>query len=68
VTLQDVFVATPPNEDGGAGAGRLLTPLRCTGLKPHFLEKLAANGVVMSPDFFNQERDLRPAFAGGGYA
>jgi pilus assembly protein CpaF len=65
VTLQDVFVATPPTEDGGAG--RLLAPLRCTGLKPHFLEKLAANGVMMSPDFFSQERDLRPAFTAGGY-
>jgi len=65
VTLQDVFAATPPTEDGGAG--RLLTPLRCTGLKPHFLEKLAANGVMISPDFFSQERDLRPAFAAGGY-
>ena len=66
VTLQDIFLAKPPDEDA-VGTTRLLTPLACTGLKPHFLEKLAANGVVLSPTFFQQDRDLRPAFAAGGY-
>jgi pilus assembly protein CpaF len=64
ITLQDVFVAKPPDEDSAApGATRLLTPLRCTGLKPHFLEKMAANGVVLPPSFFQQETDdARPSF------
>src|SRR5438876_2503093 len=51
VTLQDVFVARPPDAETGR-PGRLLEPLECTGLKPSFLEKLAANGVALSPDFF----------------
>jgi hypothetical protein len=32
-----------------------LSPLTATGLKPHFLEKLAANGVVLPPSFFGLE-------------
>src|SRR5256885_5367370 len=44
VTFQGIFVAEPPEEgEGYNGAHRLLSPLRATGLKPHFLEKLAAN-------------------------
>jgi len=68
ITLQDIFLAKPPDEST-VGTTRLLTPLACTGLKPHFLEKLAANGVVLSPTFFQQDREIRPAFAasyGGG--
>src|SRR5881409_4074873 len=50
VTLQDVFLAKPPDENQSyGGAHRLLSPLRATGLKPHFLEKLAANDVVLPP-------------------
>src|SRR6058998_1417036 len=43
VTLQDIFLARPPDDEHGAGGGgsRLLSPLQSTGLKPHFLEKLA---------------------------
>jgi pilus assembly protein CpaF len=74
VTLQDVFVASPPGEDEAySGAHRLLSPLRATGLKPHFLEKLAANNVVLPPTFFSGEDpdQLRASFAavgfGGGY-
>jgi pilus assembly protein CpaF len=66
VTLQDVFLASPP-DDESSGTGRLLTPLACTGLKPRFLEKLAANGAILPPDFFKQEREIRPAFAAGGW-
>jgi len=66
ITLQDIFLAKPPDEETG-GAGRLLTPLACTGLKPHFLEKLAANGAVLPPAFFQQDREIRPAFAAGGW-
>src|SRR5881296_3915051 len=45
ITLQDVFVARPPDEETSQGtkALRLLGPLQCTGLKPHFLDKMAAN-------------------------
>jgi pilus assembly protein CpaF len=74
ITLQDVFVAKPPDEDGAAiGATRLLSPLACTGLKPHFLEKMAANGVALPPNFFQQEDDAsRPSFQaasfGGGFS
>jgi pilus assembly protein CpaF len=68
VTLQDIFVASAPNEDEAGRTRRLLTPLRATGLKPHFLEKLAANNVVLPPAFFNpEEAELRAAFSIAGY-
>ena len=68
ITLQDIFLARPPDEEHNpsGGRGRLLSPLQCTGLKPQFLEKLAANGVVLPPSFFGDEEDSeapRPAFA-----
>jgi pilus assembly protein CpaF len=71
VTLQDLFVAESPTEADAARAKRLLTPLRATGIKPHFLEKLAANNVVLPPGFFSSDdEDVRAAFAvnsfGGG--
>jgi len=67
ITLQDVFLARPPDEESSVThATKLLMPLACTGLKPHFLEKLAANGVVLPPNFFEAETPgLRPALAGG---
>ena len=49
---------------GRVGVGRqsrLLAPLRCTGLKPHFLDKLAANGVVLPPSFFSADEDVDAA-------
>jgi pilus assembly protein CpaF len=56
ITLQDVFHAKPPDEDeAGIGMARLLSPLSCTGLKPHFLDKLAAHGVALQPNFFDEE-------------
>jgi pilus assembly protein CpaF len=56
ITLQDVFVAKPPDEEqASTTVSKLLGPLECTGLKPHFLEKMATNGVVMPPHFFNEE-------------
>ena len=58
ITLQDIFHAKPPDEDAAAAGGgttRLLTPLQCTGLKPHFLDKMAAHGVALSPDFFQED-------------
>ncbi len=66
ITLQDVFVAKPPDEEAMASGhgSRLLGPLLCGGLKPHFLEKLAAHGVSMPADFFELEDDpQRPSFA-----
>ncbi|HVH52004.1 MAG TPA: CpaF/VirB11 family protein, partial [Gaiellaceae bacterium] len=68
ITLQDLFVASSPTEEDAARAKRLLTPLRPTGLKPHFLEKLAANNVLLPPGFFaTDDLDLRAAFAVNGY-
>jgi pilus assembly protein CpaF len=71
ITLQDIFLAKPPEEDA-TGTGRpvtLLTPLACTGLKPHFLEKMAAAGVTLAPSFFEREDAVaaRPTFAAAGY-
>ena len=69
ITMQDVFVAKPPAEDASAErVTRLLGPLRCTGLKPHFLEKLATNNVILPPNFFQPDVELpRNAFAATGF-
>jgi pilus assembly protein CpaF len=74
VTMQDIFAAAPPaEEESYASAHRLLSPLRATGLKPHFIERLAANNVVLPPTFFSGDDpdQLRASFAaagfGGGY-
>jgi pilus assembly protein CpaF len=68
ITLQDIFVAKPPEDDPNNAARTLslLSPLVCTGLKPHFLEKMAANGVSLPPNFFEREEiQIRPTFAAG---
>ncbi len=67
ITLQDLFVSKQPDEETIAATrgSRLLLPLACTGLKPHFLEKMAANGVVLPASFFRA--DQRPGFAAAGY-
>src|SRR5213596_424841 len=70
ITLQDVYVAKPPEEGEESSAGkpvRLLAPLECTGLKPHFLEKMAANGVVLPPSFFGHQSAYRPNYASASY-
>src|SRR5207245_2767387 len=74
VTLQDIFIAKPPEEgQSHSGMHRLLSPLRASGLKPHFLEKLAANDVVLRPSFFLEDdaeqvrSSLGSAGFGGGY-
>ena len=69
VTLQDIFVAKPPDEDAPAAQrGKLLTQLGCTGLKPHFLEKLATNGVVLPTNFFERdEGEFRSTMAAQSY-
>jgi pilus assembly protein CpaF len=56
ITLQDLFVARPPEEGQEVGGPtRLLSPLSSTGLKPHFLDKLAAQGVTLPQGFFLRE-------------
>jgi pilus assembly protein CpaF len=68
VTLQDLFVAAAPTEEDAARAKRLMTPLRATGLKPHFLEKLTANNVILPAGFFaGDDEDVRAAFTVNGY-
>jgi pilus assembly protein CpaF len=68
ITLQDVFVAKPPDEEAtSSGATKLLSDLECTGLKPHFLEKLAANGVVLPPHFFNESATGYVGYANASY-
>jgi pilus assembly protein CpaF len=69
ITLQDIFLARPPDEETAAAQiTRLLSPLSCTGLKPHFLEKMAANGVTLPATFFQQEDpNFRPSFTAASY-
>jgi pilus assembly protein CpaF len=73
VTLQDIFVAKPPDEETAQAqhAMRLLGGLNCSGLKPHFLEKMAANGVSLPAKFFEAEDDagmgLRSSFVAGSF-
>jgi pilus assembly protein CpaF len=68
ITLQDVFVAKPPDEEAASsGATKLLGSLECTGLKPHFLEKMAANGVVLPPHFFNEAATGYVGYANASY-
>jgi pilus assembly protein CpaF len=68
ITLQDIFMARPPDEESTSQVTRLLSPLACTGLKPHFLEKMAANGVTLPATFFQQEDpSFRPSFTAASY-
>jgi pilus assembly protein CpaF len=69
VTLQDIFIARPPDEEHAAErSARLLGPLRCSGLKPHFLERLAANNVILPPNFFQPDVEVpRQAFSATGF-
>ena len=64
ITLQDIFA----REAAGRGAQSDRRPLAAAlaarsapGLKPHFLEKLAANGVVLPPSFFGPDEQRRGA-------
>ena len=69
ITLQDIFIAKPPDEETAAAQViRLLSPLSCTGLKPHFLEKIAAHGVSLPANFFQDESSAyRAGFAAASY-
>ena len=67
ITLQDIFLARPPDEEEMAsGHSKLIGPLHCTGLKPHFLEKMATNGVAVPPHFFDEGAD-GTTFTAAGY-
>jgi pilus assembly protein CpaF len=69
VTLQDLFISKQPDEETVVAnrGSRLLLPLACTGLKPHFLEKMAASGVVLPPTFFRSDVLQRPTFSNASY-
>ncbi|MGH2936332.1 MAG: CpaF family protein [Gaiellaceae bacterium] len=69
VTLQELFLASAPTDEDTGNTRRLLKPLRATGLKPHFLDKLAANNVVLPAGFFagDEDSDVRAAFAVNGF-
>ena len=58
-----------PTRTSPPGQPVRLLRLECTGLKPHFLEKMAANGVVLPPTFFGNTStcpaDLAAASFGG---
>ncbi len=59
ISLQEIFVAKPPEEEFDKPIiYSLLGPLRWTGLRPHFLDKLAANGVVLPSPFFESLGEL----------
>jgi pilus assembly protein CpaF len=54
ITLQDIFLF-----DHGLGFdddGRALGTLKSTGLRPKFLDKLAASGVQLDPSIFAFEK------------
>src|SRR5581483_923291 len=61
VTLQDLFVSKPSDT-----AGSLLEPIRPTGVRPHFTDKLKAAGIELTTDLFDPVRhEVRLAVAGG---
>ena len=60
VTLQDLFSAKPIEDGDEVQAGsvnRLLGPMKASGIKPQFLNKLGENGVHLPPQFFQLEPD-----------
>jgi pilus assembly protein CpaF len=68
VTMQDLFLAKPLEEDEygtGRVGGSLLGPLTPTGVKPQFLDKLSGNGVVLPPSFFAMEQGRESASTSG---
>jgi pilus assembly protein CpaF len=59
IQLHDLFVARPPDEGEIGPATRLLSPLEWTGLRPHFLTKLAAHNIAVPPGVFSGARRTR---------
>ena len=55
VTLQDLFVTrSTDDETTSRSRSSLLGPLRSTGLRPNFLEKLATHGVELPTNTFEE--------------
>jgi pilus assembly protein CpaF len=54
ITLQDIFLFD--HSQGFDESGRSLGSLKSTGLRPKFLEKLAAAGVYVDPTIFAFEK------------
>jgi pilus assembly protein CpaF len=52
ITLQDIFSARRPDGERFTDTATLLGPLEYSGLKPSFLDKLAASDVHLPHDFF----------------
>ncbi len=49
ITLQDIFVF---EQTGKEETGRITGRLKPTGIRPKFIEKLAANGIQLAPEIF----------------
>jgi pilus assembly protein CpaF len=49
ITLQDIFVFEQTGKDGD---GKIIGRLRPTGIRPKFMEKLAANGIIVPNEIF----------------
>lgn len=49
ITLQDIFVFEQTGKDE---TGKVTGRLKPTGIRPKFLDKLAANGINLSPEIF----------------
>jgi pilus assembly protein CpaF len=54
ITLQDLFLFD--HSAGFDGTGRALGTLKSTGLRPKFLEKMAAGGITVDPTMFAFEK------------
>src|SRR2546426_4113093 len=69
ITLQEGFLARPPDDETTVHthATKFLMPLACTGLKPHFLDKLPANGGALPPSFFSKDDDTDTPVVGQGH-
>ena len=51
ITLQDIFVF---EKRGVSPEGKVLGRFAATGIRPKFADKLAAAGIRLSPDLFDQ--------------
>jgi pilus assembly protein CpaF len=49
VTLQDIFIFEASGKDS---QGKIVGKFKPTGIRPKFLEKLSANGIIVSNDLF----------------
>jgi pilus assembly protein CpaF len=56
ITLQDIFVFEQTGRDE---AGRITGSLKPTGIRPKFLDKLAANGINIANEVFWAKEDRR---------